>query len=59
VRSEALRFLLDTPGTDRVFFGTNWPFDLTIYWPVSWILSLKSLTQEEKGMILWKKLLGI
>jgi hypothetical protein len=33
-----------------------------IDWPVSWIVSLKSLTQEEKGMIIWKnlaKLLGI
>jgi hypothetical protein len=42
--------------TDRVFFGTDWPFDLALDWPVSWILSLKSLTQEEAEMILWKNL---
>jgi aminocarboxymuconate-semialdehyde decarboxylase len=58
----ALRMLLDTVGADRVVFGTDWPADMAIDWPVSWILSLKSLTQEEKDMILWKnleKLLGI
>jgi len=35
---------------------------MCIDWPVSWILSLQSLTQEEQEMILWKnleKLLGI
>ena len=58
----ALRMLLDTVGADRVVFGTDWPADMAIDWPVSWLLSLKSLTQEEKDMILWKnleKLLGI
>jgi aminocarboxymuconate-semialdehyde decarboxylase len=51
---EALRYLIDTVGVDRVVFGTDWP--------VSWVLSLESLTQEEKEAILWKnleKLLGI
>jgi aminocarboxymuconate-semialdehyde decarboxylase len=59
---EALRYLIDTVGVDRVVFGTDWPADMAIDWPVSWILSLKSLTQEEKEAILWKnleKLLGI
>jgi len=58
----ALRFLIDSVGADRVVFGTDWPADMAIDWPVSWILSLESLTQEEKDMILWKnleKLLGI
>ena len=58
----ALRFLIDSVGSDRVVFGTDWPADMAIDWPVSWILSLESLTQEEKEMILWKnleKLLGI
>lgn len=58
----ALRMLIDTVGADRVVFGTDWPADMAIDWPVSWILSLQSLTQEEKEMILWKnleKLLGI
>jgi aminocarboxymuconate-semialdehyde decarboxylase len=58
----ALRYLIDTVGVDRVVFGTDWPADMAIDWPVSWVLSLKSLTQEEKEAILWKnleKLLGI
>jgi aminocarboxymuconate-semialdehyde decarboxylase len=57
----ALRMLIDTAGIDRVIFGTDWPADMAIDWPVSWILSLQSLTQEEKDAILYKnleKLLG-
>ncbi|MCH8744694.1 MAG: amidohydrolase [Chloroflexi bacterium] len=53
---EALRFLIDQVGVDRVLFGTDWPFDMCFDWPVSWILSLESLTQEEKDAILWKNL---
>jgi aminocarboxymuconate-semialdehyde decarboxylase len=58
----ALRFLIDSVGVDKVVFGTDWPADMAIDWPVSWILSLESLTQEEKEAILWKnleQLLGI
>jgi aminocarboxymuconate-semialdehyde decarboxylase len=58
----ALRMLIDTVGIDKVIFGTDWPADMAIDWPVSWILSLKSLTQEEKEAILYKnleKLLGL
>ncbi len=58
----ALRMLIDTVGIDRVVFGTDWPFDMAIDWPVSWLLSLESLTEEEKEAILYKnleKLLGI
>jgi aminocarboxymuconate-semialdehyde decarboxylase len=58
----ALRFLIDTVGVDRVLFGTDWPYDMALDWPVSWILSMKGLTQEEKEAILWKnleRLLGI
>ena len=44
----ALRMLIDTVGADRVVFGTDWP--------VSWILSLNSLTREEKDLILWRNL---
>jgi hypothetical protein len=50
----ALRMLIDTAGIDRVIFGTDWPADMAIDWPVSWILSLESLTQEEKEAILGK-----
>ena len=50
----ALRFLIDTVGVERVVFGTDWPADMAIDWPVSWVLSLKSLTKKEKELILWK-----
>ena len=58
----ALRYLIDSVGIDRVVFGTDWPFDMAIDWPVSWLLGLESLTQDEKEAILHKnleKLLGI
>ena len=52
----ALRFLIDSVGIERVIFGTDWPFDMDFDWPVSWILSLDSITQDEKEAILWKNL---
>jgi aminocarboxymuconate-semialdehyde decarboxylase len=52
----ALRFLIDTVGIDRVLFGTDWPYDMAQDWPVSWVLSMESLTQDEKEAILWKNL---
>ena len=52
----ALRYLIDTVGIDRIVFGTDWPADMQIDWPVSWVLGLESLTQEEKDSILWKNL---
>jgi aminocarboxymuconate-semialdehyde decarboxylase len=52
----ALRYLIDTVGADRVVFGTDWPYDMALDWPVAWILGMKSLTQEEKEAILWKNL---
>ncbi len=59
---EALRYLIDAVGVDRVLFGTDWPADMAIDWPVSWVLGLESLSIEEKEAILWKnleQLLGI
>ena len=53
---QALRFLIDSVGVDRVVFGTDWPYDMAQDWPVSWILSMESLTQDEKEAILWKNL---
>jgi len=53
---EALRYLIDTVGVDRVVFGTDWPYDMALDWPVSWILGMKSLTQDEKEAILYKNL---
>ena len=58
----ALRMLIDSVGIEKVLFGTDWPFDMQIDWPVSWVLGLESLTQEEKEAILYKnveQLLGI
>ena len=52
----ALRYLIDTVGIDRVVFGTDWPYDMEFNWPVSWVLSLASLTQDKKEAILWKNL---
>ena len=53
---ESLRFLIDTVGADRVVFGTDWPYDMALDWPVAWVLGMKTLTQEEKEAILWKNL---
>jgi aminocarboxymuconate-semialdehyde decarboxylase len=58
----ALRFLIDSVGADRVVFGTDWPYDMALDWPVAWIMGMKSLTQDEKEAILSKnleRLLGI
>lgn len=51
-----LRFLIDSVGADRVVFGTDWPYDMALDWPVSWILSMETLFQQEKEAILWKNL---
>lgn len=59
---EALRMLIDMVGVDKVLFGTDWPFDMCMDWPVAWLLQMESITQEEKEAILWKnleKLLGV
>src|SRR5947208_1323849 len=53
---EALRYLIDTVGVDRVVFGTDWPYDMALDWPVSWVLGMKSLSQDEKEAILSKNL---
>ena len=52
----ALRFLIDSVGADRVVFGTDWPYDMALDWPVAWVLGMKGLLQEEKEAILWKNL---
>ena len=48
----ALRFLIDTVGVDRVVFGTDRPYDMALVWPVSWILRMDTLSQDEKDAIL-------
>ncbi|MCH8825772.1 MAG: amidohydrolase [Chloroflexi bacterium] len=52
----ALRMLIDTVGIDKVLFGTDWPFDMALDWPVAWILDMASLSQEEKEAILYRNL---
>ena len=52
----ALRFLIDSVGVERVLFGTDWPADMALDWPVSWVLRMQSLTQDEKEAILWRNL---
>jgi aminocarboxymuconate-semialdehyde decarboxylase len=53
---EALRFLLDRVGADRVVLGSDWPFVAWHPSPVTWVQGLASLTPEEKEQILWRNL---
>jgi aminocarboxymuconate-semialdehyde decarboxylase len=53
---EALRFLLDQVGADRVVMGSDWPFVAWHPSPVAWVQGLRSLTPEEKDKILWRNL---
>ena len=49
---DALRYLIDTVGIERVVFGTDWPFDMAMDDPVNWVRGLDKLTVEEKDAIL-------
>ncbi len=53
---ENLRYIIDSVGIERIFFGTEWPSDLCDDSPVEWLLGLKNLSQDEKEAILWKNL---
>ena len=53
---EALRFLVDSVGAERVVVGSDWPFVPWNPGPGGWVQGLKSLTQDEKDRILWKNL---
>ena len=53
---EALRFLLDRVGADRVVLGSDWPFVVWHPSPVAWVQGLKSLTADEKEKILGQNL---
>jgi aminocarboxymuconate-semialdehyde decarboxylase len=53
---QALRFLLDQVGADRVVLGSDWPF---VPWhpsPVAWLRGLLTITEDEKEKILWRNL---
>ena len=43
-------------GADRVVLGTDWPYDMSIDWPISWVLEMTSLTLQEKELIVWKNM---
>lgn len=53
---EALRFLIDRVGADRVVLGSDWPFVAWKPGPGGWVQGLQSLTQDEKDKILWRNL---
>jgi aminocarboxymuconate-semialdehyde decarboxylase len=53
---EALRFLIDRVGADRVVLGSDWPFVPFKPSPGGWVQEMQSLTQEEKDKILWQNL---
>ncbi len=49
---DALRYLIDIAGIDRIVFGTDWPFDMAIDGPVNWVRGMSRLTDDEKDAIL-------
>ena len=53
---EALRFLIDQVGADRVVIGSDWPFVPWNPGPGGWVQGLQSLSQAEKDQILWQNL---
>jgi aminocarboxymuconate-semialdehyde decarboxylase len=53
---EALRFLIDQVGVDRVVLGSDWPFVPFDPSPSGWVQNMKSVTAEEKEKILWRNL---
>jgi aminocarboxymuconate-semialdehyde decarboxylase len=56
---EALRFLIDSVGADRVVLGSDWPFVPWNPGPGGWVQNLKSLTEEEKEKILWRNVASL
>ena len=55
----ALRYLIDAVGVERVVFGTDWPFDMAIDDPVTWVRGLASLNDAEKDAILGGNIVGL
>jgi aminocarboxymuconate-semialdehyde decarboxylase len=49
---DALRFLINKVGSDRVMLGTDYPAPMFLEDPVEWINSLDSLSDAEKQQIL-------
>jgi aminocarboxymuconate-semialdehyde decarboxylase len=57
----ALRYLIDAVGIDRVVFGTDWPYDMALDWPVAWVLGEEFDSGRKRKNPLEKlgKLLGL
>lgn len=53
---EALRFLIDRVGIDRIVMGSDWPFVPWYPSPVKWLEGLTVISRAEKDQILWKNL---
>ena len=53
---DALRYLIDQVGIERVVLGSDWPFVHFDPSPSGWVQNMNSLTQDEKDRILWKNL---
>jgi aminocarboxymuconate-semialdehyde decarboxylase len=53
---EAMRFLIDRVGADRVVLGSDWPFVHFTPGPAGWVQNMQSLTADEKEKILWRNL---
>jgi aminocarboxymuconate-semialdehyde decarboxylase len=51
---EALRFLIDMVGAERVMYGTDCPAPMLLTDGARWIKSLEVLTEDEKDMILYR-----
>jgi aminocarboxymuconate-semialdehyde decarboxylase len=49
---DALRFLIDSVGIERVMLGTDYPAPMFLQKSVNWINSLSQLTDDEKESIL-------
>ncbi len=43
--------MITTVVADRVMLGADWH--------VAWVLTIESLSQEEKALVLWKNLAGL
>ncbi len=55
----ALRMLIDMVGIDHIVFGTDWPFDMAIDEPVSWVRDMTTLTDSEKDAILGGNIMNL
>ncbi|HXG36687.1 MAG TPA: amidohydrolase family protein, partial [Dehalococcoidia bacterium] len=48
----ALSFVVDTVGADRMFLGTDYPFDVGDYQPIDHVQQVGTLSDEDKQRII-------